>query len=157
MRTTTTLLIGIAALVLTAGGCAFDRQYNVAKAQSQPEHDITGVWQGRWVSEATGHSGKLRCIVTPLPDEDGSLTPEGKRRYKAWFHATWAAVLSGTYHIELIAEPKADTVHFAGSADLGWLAGGVYETEGQATGERWESTYRSKHDHGRFEMTRPEP
>ncbi len=142
------------ASMLTLGGCAFDREYRKF-ADAPPSHDIAGPWEGEWVSEATGHRGALRCIVTPLPDEDGSLAAQGKQRYEAWFHATWAKVLSGTYRIELVTETKPDAVHFEGAADLGWLAGGVYQTQGTATADVWQSTYRSQHDHGRFEMTRP--
>ena len=44
---------------------------------------------------------------------------------------------------------------FDGEANLGTMAGGSYYYEGRATTTNLVSTYRSKYDHGRFEMQRP--
>ena len=42
-----------------------------------------------------------------------------------------------------------------GEADLGKLAGGTYYYEGRITPTHFPSTYRSKYDHGSFELRRP--
>jgi len=45
---------------------------------------------------------------------------------------------------------------FQGDENLGWLAGGVYHYEGRVSPTNFHSTYRSKYDHGTFEMGRPQ-
>jgi hypothetical protein len=54
------------------------------------------------------------------------------------------------------AEKSDHVLRFEGEADLGWLAGGVYRYDGQATPASFFSTYKSKYDHGTFQMKRPE-
>lgn len=46
---------------------------------------------------------------------------------------------------------------FSGSADLGWMAGGLYRYEGIADGKTFTATYSSASDHGVFRLLRPAP
>lgn len=138
----------IGALVTPLSGCSsFHRDFKALDTTADATDDILGRWEGTWISDQNGHHGILRCIVEPHPEKSG--------RYLARFRATFARFMSFQYHLEMTTERRKDVVHFKSKADLGWLAGGVYKYEGQATATEWRSTYRSKKDHGRFEMNRP--
>ena len=128
-----------------SGGCAFNRAWNAATTPV-PANDIQGRWQGTWASEANGHIGKLRCLITK--QDDG--------KYQARYHAKYRKILSFGYSVTLDAQQTDSSFKFIGHADLGWYAGGVYHYEGQANSTNFFSTYQSKHDHGTFQMRRPE-
>jgi len=73
--------------------------------------------------------------------------------YLARFRPTYAAVLHFSYAAQLEIQPHDVGWEFDGEADLGKL-GGVYYYEGRATATNLISTYRSKYDHGIFELNR---
>lgn len=104
----------------------------------------SGRWVGQWRSEASGHQGPLRCVVDPISDTV----------WHASFHAGYARVFRACYSTELSVTAAGTGWIFRGSSDLGLLAGGVYEYEGEATEETFTSRYRSRHDHGLFELKR---
>lgn len=106
---------------------------------------MEGRWQGRWLSDVNGHNGKLLCIVSRLEDGD----------YAARFRATYKKFLRFSYAVPLEVEHRSGVWHFHGEENLGKLAGGVYRYEGNATPTNFHSTYRSRYDHGIFEMQRP--
>jgi hypothetical protein len=149
-------------LLLAAGGCAFDSKWdNLAKSKpnavepapadvdvAAQDDPLTGRWEGKWVSDACGHTGALRAIITR----------KSEAIYHAEFDATYFPLLRFGYDMELMADRQknpAEPVSFKGQEDLGLLAGGVYFYKGSADGDRFTSTYESSDDHGRFEMTRP--
>jgi hypothetical protein len=107
---------------------------------------VAGRWEGRWISDVNGHNGKLRCLLT---QQEGNV-------YNARFRATYWKILRFSYTVPLAFEPHDNGWEFNGEANLGKLAGGVYFYEGRASQTNLFSTYRSKYDHGRFELTRPE-
>ena len=130
------LLLGIA---LMTGCSSFDHEWRAAPAQAS---DIAGRWEGRWQSARTRHNGKLRAVITP----------QTRERYRARFRATYASVLSAEYSVPLDVKKRAGRSEFRGAADLGvW---GRYESTGYATANQFRATYRSKFDHGTFEMQR---
>lgn len=136
----------LAALLAMVPGCSnFGREWKEAARQPTPASGIGGRWEGTWVSEASGHSGRLRAI----------LTPESAASHRARFHARYAGILSFGYTVTLRTTNDAAGVRFGGQADLGKFAGGVYTYAGHATPTHFFSTYQSKGDHGRFEMRRP--
>ena len=142
------LAIRTAALLLcyVISGCStFHREWKQAGAPPNPAGDITGRWQGTWKSEVTGHHGTLRCVATR----------ESPEQYRFLYRATWKKILHGTYPVNQTVRREGATFQMRGGADLGKLYGGHYEYEGQATPTNFVSTYRSKGDHGKFEMTRP--
>src|SRR5262245_49499068 len=106
---------------------------------------MEGRWQGHWLSDVNGHNGALLCIVTRQENGD----------YAARFRATYLKVLKFGYTVPLKVERTNDVWHFSGEENLGSMAGGVYEYDGTATPTNFHSTYRSKYDHGIFDMTRP--
>lgn len=130
-------------------GCSgFQERWNRALAEPQPG-DFTGAWQGRWVSEKTGHEGKLKCVVEPSAEASG--------RYAFHYWARWA-FLSGAFSVEHpVRATGKSRWSFSGDSDLG-IFGGLYQHEGEATEDRFQSRYRAAHgDRGFMEMTRPAP
>ena len=128
-----------------ASGCStFNREWKAAAVAADPANDISGRWQGSWLSDANQHTGKLRCLVTKLDNH----------KYRARYHAIYWKILRFSYTVDLNAEERMGRYEFKGSADLGKLAGGVYSYEGHATPTNFFSTYLSKYDHGTFQMTR---
>jgi hypothetical protein len=130
-------------------GCSsFDRNWKSAAQTWQPtgHTDLTGPWIGTWRSAVNGHNGALRCLIART----------GEYTYHARFAATYWNVFHFGYEFDLAAEPHLDQLHFDGSANLGSLAGGVYEYDGQGDSTEFHCTYHSQYDHGQFDMTRPE-
>jgi hypothetical protein len=133
-------------LPLFGSGCSsFEREWKTA-AVAPAANGLTGRWQGTWLSHSNGHTGKLRCLITPQSNDV----------YQARFHATYGKALSYSYTAPLHAQNADGVFQFRGDANLGWLAGGRYHYEGQASRTNFFCTYRCKRDHGVFEMTRPQ-
>jgi hypothetical protein len=131
--------------LLPASGCtSFNHDWNEHR-ESTPPTALEGRWQGVWVSDATHHTDKLRCVVTK--HDDGT--------YAARFLAKYHTVLTFGYTVPLKVETASNGFTFSGEANLGWLAGGVYQYEGRADATNYFSTYTSKYDHGTFQMSRP--
>jgi hypothetical protein len=134
------------AATLLGGGCTtFNHEWRTATGNPIPQSDLQGPWQGTWASDATGHTGKLRCLITKT---DTGI-------YQARFHAKYRKLLSFGYTVRLNLERTANSFTFRGEADLGWLAGGVYHYDGHADATNFFSKYSSKYDHGIFQMARP--
>ena len=149
------ILFIAAALLVLGTGCTFDRQWrNLARAQAvagapatQASDPMAGRWEGKWVSERTGHRGRLRAIITPV----------NATTYRVRYDATYMAVLRFGYGMDLTTSRAAEgaTTTFEGQEDLGALAGGMYRYKGTADGTKFHSTYESGNDNGYFEMARP--
>lgn len=133
-------------LCLFCGCSTFERDWKKAAATPVQSSDPQGAWTGAWLSDVNHHTGSLRCLLTPLDEHT----------FKARFRATYAKVIRVSYSVKLQAEPTATNTVFHGSANLGWIAGGVYTYEGFATATNFFSHYRCKYDHGTFQMRRPE-
>jgi hypothetical protein len=146
------LVVGLAVLAAAAAGCSFDRQWRAlarGPAATQTQTDpLAGRWDGKWVSDRNGHSGRLRAIVTPADATS----------YRAEFSALFLGIMRFDHGANLTAaaarEPDG-AMSFEGKEDLGALAGGVYQYKGTADGQSFIATYECKGDHGRFEMSRP--
>lgn len=130
------------------GNCTdFNRHWKRHSARSQTPDGIEGRWQGEWVSEENGHTGKLRCL----------LIKEEANRYRARFHATYSKVLRVCYTVPLTAQETNGRCVLKGEVDLGRLAGGVYHYRGEADAMTFNCTYACAYDHGTFALKRPEP
>lgn len=144
---TLSVAILAACLAIQPGCSSFHRQWQAAATQPATT-DLAGAWVGTWRSEASGHDGELRAVVTRT----------GPGAYQAQYHAVYADVLTFDYTVELMETRQVgDRVEFQGQSDLGWLAGGVYHYLGSANATEWRCTYRSDEDHGVFEMRRVTP
>jgi len=140
-------LVLFALPIMVICGCStFNRDWKKAAQQPVPSGSIEGRWEGRWLSGVNGHTGRLRCL----------LSRETDSRFQARFRATYWKVYRFSYTVSLQFEQRDAAWQFTGDEDLGKLAGGIYHYEGQATPTNFFSTYRSKYDHGTFQMQRPE-
>jgi hypothetical protein len=138
-------LLFICGLLLITVGCSnFRKQWNRSLAAA-PEREIAGPWEGTWKSDATSHTGKLRCVLTPLPD--------GK--YEAFFKANYLKIFRFSYRMNMEAKPGGPPFKLEGEADLGKLAGGKYTYQGVVSATNFFCTYHSKDDHGTFQLSRP--
>ena len=139
--------IALAAILFLLTGCStsFNREYKAALAQPIPANDISGPWEGKWLSDKNGHTGKLRAV----------LRQTGDNEYDAHFHATFWKIFRTSYRVPLNVEAEDGRTVLHGEQNLGRLSGGVYTYEGEATPSSFFSTYKSKYDHGTFEMKRP--
>jgi hypothetical protein len=134
-------------LLLFFCGCStFNRDWRRTAAQPAPANSIEGRWEGRWISAVNGHNGNLRCLMARESDEI----------YRARFRATYSGILHFSYAVPLNMQEHDGGWEFNGEANLGRLAGGTYYYEGRAGLTNLHSTYRSKYDHGTFELRRPE-
>jgi hypothetical protein len=108
--------------------------------------DMSGRWEGEWVSEATGHRGPLRCVIE-------ISTPD---RWTGWFRGGYARIFRACYATALhAARVGTDRYTFSGQSNLGWAAGGSYEYDGQGSPEELVFRYRSRMDQGEFRLRRP--
>lgn len=139
-------LLSVALVLLLCGCSSFNRDWKKVASTPVPADSIEGRWEGRWLSSANGHNGRLRCLITREDDDP----------YEARFYATYMKVLRFGYTVPLTASRSNDVWHFQGDAELGKMAGGRYRYEGTATPMRFHSTYDSQFDRGHFEMQRPE-
>jgi hypothetical protein len=131
-------------LALFLTGCSsFQKEWKTAL--KQPQSGINGAWQGEWRSEKNGHHGSLKCVVTQ----------SSPTTFRAHFRAKYMKILQFTYAATLTGQETNGAVRLEGSANLGKLAGGIYTYEGTVTPTEFRSTYKSKYDHGHYEMTRP--
>ena len=143
MKCSWLLLLG-SSLILV--GCtSFDTAWAKASKQPVAAGSLEGCWAGTWQSEANGHEGSLRCIVSRRTDG----------AYKARFHAIYRKVLGFRYSVVLRTSETNGGWHFSGEANLGWWAGGIYHYDGWVQKTNFFSTYSCKYDHGTFRMTRP--
>ena len=142
------LIVLLAAGLVFCGCSTFEYEWRQATRKQAPAEGITGRWEGRWTSQANGHNDKLRALITAVDTN----------HYDVKFHAAykqWITIYFG-YTVRMETKPGgAGNVLFHGSEDLGALAGGIYTYEGQANRTNFFSTYKSKYDHGTFEMNRP--
>ena len=135
--------IGLLLVAWLCGCSTFNGDWRQAAVPLEPENSLAGRWEGRWTSEEGGHHGGLRCLMTRESDSS----------YQARFRATYGRLLHFGYTARLEMQRHDIGWEFDGEADLGKL-GGVYYYEGRATPTNLISTYRSKYDHGIFELKR---
>jgi len=134
----------LTAATLLTGCSSFNRDWKRLQNVPSPR-GLEGPWDGSWESAASGHQGRLRCIIVRNEAE----------QYAARFHANFWKIFTYNYTVPLRVQERAEQFHFAGEARLGWWAGGLYSYEGNATATNFFSTYLSKSDHGTFRLHRP--
>jgi hypothetical protein len=139
------LVFGVGVLSLVTG-CSFNRDWKRATAYPRGTNDITGQWTGEWRSETNSHHGTLRCIITP----------NAPNAYMGRFRARFWKIFAAGYTVPLNVTNIDGKFTLSGSADLGFLGGGVYTYKGSADHTNFQCAYESKRDHGQFIMRRPE-
>jgi hypothetical protein len=117
---------------------------------------VSGKWEGTWLSTASGHTGKLRAVIS----EPGPLFPASKQQPKAiphqfFYHCTWRGILSAafktTHHVTSL---KNGTYTFKGDHQMPQWVGGTYHYEGTIKGDEFNACYESAMDRGTFTMKR---
>ena len=129
---------------LTANCRDFTQRWTAADF---PPDGVAGRWEGEWISAASGHRGRLRCVVEP---RDPS-------RWTMWFRAEYAGIFRACYSTQFAARREGDRWTFNGGSNLGALAGGEYTYAGSATEASLTCTYRSSRDHGEFRLRKLAP
>ena len=100
---------------LVASGCStFNRDWKSAAKQPTPPNDIQGRWEGKWLSEVNGHTGKLRCLLSRLDDT----------QYKARYRATYRKILRFSYDTYVTVERSNESFHFHGDTGAAWVETG---------------------------------
>lgn len=140
-------------LITTLAGCSigYNNDWDAAAspATAAPADDITGRWIGAWTSEATGHTGPLRALITK--------NAEG--RYTARYHAEFGGVFSFQYSADFTPQKRDGHFFFDGQYDLGFVsdifADRIYKYTGHATPADYTADYKSDSDHGKFVLKRP--
>jgi hypothetical protein len=138
--------LGIGVLLFVAGcGTAFDRDWeNAPKSES----GLEGAWNGTWLSDANGHTGSLRCIITRRED----------RGYDGRYFATYGWFLfwfgfEMTIPTTAVADGPAWLLRGGAVLDS-CVGGGLYEYEARIENDEYVASYRSNFDHGIFKMKR---
>jgi hypothetical protein len=146
LRLSLLALFALLALPLILAGCASPKfASDWRHALKTPPTGIEGAWEGTWLSENTGHQGKLRCLVSSQPHMPHTFN------FQYW--ASWATVLSGSFEVSYFVKPDGDTYSVTGESDLGPF--GVFSHQGHISKDHFQATFRSGEDQGVFEMTRP--
>ncbi len=140
-----------AALALSAlslVSCASPRyEWAWHQAQQHPGALPAGAYEGTWNSAHNGHSGKLRCIVSPAADG-----------FRFYYRATWATVLQGSFSLNGTAQQTAPQVwKVQGEKDLGAALGGTFTHQATLTAHTLEASYDAKFDHGLMHLHRVGP
>lgn len=146
-------LFALAVTFLPSCGTEFRKAWNRDLCPAPPKAGgVSGKWQGTWLSEATGHTGTLRCVVSG-PLEDGKLSTKGDHSF--FYRATWKSILSGSYKAIHNVKKQKDGSHvFKGEHKMPDWAGGLYHYEGKIKGDEFHANYKSAMDHGTYTMKR---
>lgn len=123
---------------------AFLEQWQQYQILSPGPDSIAGRWVGEWVSQATGHRGDLKCVLSQISTE----------AYRAHFFATFSKFFRVGYATDLKLDNTAGRICLRGEENLGALAGGVYRCEGEITGNAFNCEYSCKYDRGIFRLKR---
>lgn len=136
----------LVALLLSSCAADFRREWKAA-LRSGPQTGVAGAWEGTWTSVATGHHGRLRCVVGPVKNA------EGDRSFH--YHATWGGILSGAYRADhRVTAAPGGTSLFKGQHLMPAWAGGLYTYEGSVRGDAFKAAYKCEADHGTYSMQR---
>lgn len=138
-------------LALTLSSCShgFRREWRAA-IQNPAKPGVEGAWEGTWKSEVNGHHGRLRCVVGPAKNAEGD--------HSFHYHATWAAVLSGSYRADhRVRKAPKSLWTFEGQHRMPDWAGGLYQYNGTVEGDVFTAQYKCAKDQGTYRMQRVSP
>jgi hypothetical protein len=130
---------------LFTGCSSFNKEWKAAGKSATPPRGIEGRWAGEWRSEKNSHHGALKAVITQT----------SPTTYRAHYRATYKKILHFSYVATLNGSRSNNVVTLEGQSDLGKLAGGIYTYKATATPTEFRSTYKSKYDHGHYELRRP--
>lgn len=143
--------LAIGALLLLVGCGSFNREWReTVDNRSVPATDFTGPWEGTWNSEATGHRGRLRAIITAVDD----TIPGEPGLYEFYYQATWAAVLRGSFRTRFqVDRLNGERFRVEGEHPIGGY--GTYRQMATIGPESFEADYEAGFDRGHLTLERP--
>ncbi len=146
------LLVGVLSSCSSPG---FNSAYRKSVAEykvAATKPKVVGPWEGYWLSNVNGHTGKLRAVAKPAAP---TVPVDGVGgRYLFRYHATWAKVLSGGYTSpHEVRSDGAGGYTTEAEKDIALL--GIYKSEGTIKGNQFWSKYHSDSDHGIYVLERP--
>lgn len=108
---------------------------------------VNGAWIGTWRSEATGHTGGLRAVISSVP---------GRSDVRSFrFRASWAKIFCAGFQLEAgVKRTAPDTWTVTASKDLGRLFGGTFTCNGTIHNDVFSARYDARMDRGIMEMQR---
>lgn len=143
-------LVAISLACLPSCGMAFHKAWNNAPASQ----GVAGKWEGTWLSAVNGHTGTLKCVVTPAPEAKCAACGSKAQPHTFFYRATWKTILSGSYQAVHHVEKKGSTLVFKGDHQMPDWAGGKYHYEGTVKGDDFNACYECAMDRGTFTMKR---
>ena len=142
------VLLGLGLFALLQAGClTYQSSWRSGEAIDPQADPIEGRWKGIWLSDHNGHTGSLRAVATKL-EADGE--------YRFQFGATYMKILRATYDVQFDIQPDGDNFTLTGEQTLPGYMGGLYTYEGRIEGASFTAKYKSKLDHGTFQMQKVE-
>jgi len=141
-----------ATLILVFGICGSESKSAGQELASQAEVrsdvfvpvDLSGNWKGSWLSCKSGHNGKLRATFCRLND----------KQVQAVFVGSFAKILPFRYKAVLdIVHEESGMIVVRGSKRLGPFMG-TFSYQATITADRFDASYNSKRDWGKWSMSR---
>lgn len=129
------LLLAIAAMLIAQSSL-------VAGEHCVSETDLSGKWKGSWRSEKSNHEGKLRA----------KLVRRDANHYRATFSGTFMRILPFRYAVTFQAVEQDGNVYLSGSRRLPMF--GAFHFDAESDGSHFHAFYRSRNDHGTFQLYR---
>lgn len=129
-------------LLLTMAAVLTAQRSLTAAERCQCGTDLSGKWKGSWRSAKSNHQGRLKAKFVRR-DAD---------HYRATFSGTFFRILPFRYVVTLQAIEDDGRVYLSGSKRLPIF--GVFHFDAEADGDYFHAFYRSRNDHGVFELHR---
>lgn len=144
------LLRVIAVVVMLTAAYAIGEDKPATPAPTAPAAtaptDISGRWDGTWLSHTNGHDGPISASISKLDDDNYSVHFSG--RFWGLFPFEYDMVLT-------VAERREDALVLSGAKNLGLLFG-TFSYTATVTKSEFNAWYCSRHDGGVFNMSRCE-
>lgn len=140
--------------VLPSCGLSFRSAWKNAPSSA---NGIDGRWEGNWVSTASGHTGKLRAVISDLGVQASSAPgmSKGGVPHQFFYHCTWRGILSAGFKTKHeVVKQKNGTYTFKGDHQMPKWVGGTYHYQGTIKGDDFNACYESGLDRGTFTMKR---
>ncbi|MBE7497052.1 MAG: hypothetical protein HS117_19090 [Verrucomicrobiaceae bacterium] len=155
MKCSPMLRFACLALVLTllpSCGLSFRSAWKAAPSGS----GVAGRWEGTWLSAASGHTGKLRAVISaPVPVLAASKKQPQAVSHQFFYHCTWRGILSAAFKTtHQVVRQENGTFTFKGDHVMPKWVGGTYHYEGTIQGDEFKACYESGLDRGTFTMKR---
>lgn len=145
-------VLALISSVLPSCGLSFRSAWK----ETAPNTGVNGKWEGTWHSTASGHTGKLRAVISgPEPLLTASKQSPAAVPHPFFYHCTWRGILSASFKTTHLVVRKNNSTHtFKGDHKMPNWVGGMYHYEGTIKGDDFNACYESGMDRGTFTMKR---